>query len=555
MDVAIVNALIVDGSGGAPFLGGVLLRDDRIVGVAAAPLPANFATGAATRVDAREMVLAPGFIDAHGHSDLALMAAPEAVGKLSQGITTEIAGNCGLSAFPVTDANRDHVQDLYANYNIKIEWNSFAKYAKAVETCKPALNLGLLCGHNTLRGAVRGYGSGEASATEVAAMRQLLRSSLTEGALGLSTGLLYVPGMFAAREELVALLTELSEDFHSPHSATPHYTFRTPHSALRTSPCPLLPAPCSFPYATHLRSEGAALVEAIDEAIACCLAAGHKSLHISHLKTAGEANWGKLEAAFRRISQAREQGLAITADRYPYTTSLTQLSAFLPAPWDELDDVALTARLANPTASAELAAALAERPEAYWERLRLVSAGPQFALDRPGAKFADLARERGSTPVALCVAALQAGASVALAAREGMSEDNLRRILAEPWVCGGTDERALPADGSLGGGHPRGYGAMVRHLARLLPECGLGEAVRRLTALPAAIFGLSDRGRIAEGMAADLVLLDPAAVADRADFAAPFRLAEGVGRVWVNGVLSWDDGVPTGIRAGRVVHR
>lgn len=523
MDLAIFNALIADGSGETPFPGGIVIHNGRIVAVVKAPLPANFAADAATRLDAQTMVLAPGLIDAHGHSDLALLAAPEATGKLAQGITTEIAGNCGLSPFPITPANRDHLEELYRNYGIPLAWNDFTEYAATVNRHEPAINLGWLCGHNTLRAAVRGYGPGESTPAEVATMCTWLRSSLAQGALGLSTGLLYVPGKFATRAELVALLTELAK--------------------------------FARPYATHLRSEGATLLEALDEAIAGCHEAGQRQLHLSHLKTAGEANWGKLEAALLRISQARAQGLAVTADRYPYTTSLTQLSAFLPAPWDEFDDVALTAHLGTPAAVATLEAALAERPASSWERLRLVAAGPGLPLTRPGATFAELARDQACTPAALCVTVLRAGAAVALAAREGMSEENLCRILAEPWVCGGTDERALPADGSLGQGHPRGYGAMARHFRRLLPSCGLGETVRRLTALPAAIFNLRDRGCLAPGLAADLVLLVPEAIADHADFSHPFRTATGIAKVWVNGVCAWSNGASTSHRAGRVLGR
>lgn len=532
METAIVNALIVDGGGGVPFPGGVVLRHGRIVGVAAAPLPANFADGAAARVDAAGLALAPGFIDAHGHSDLALMAAPAAAGKLAQGITTEIAGNCGLSAFPVTEANRGHLQELYANYGIPLTWKGFAEYAQAVERGGPGINLGLLCGHNTLRGAVRGYGPGEASAAETAAMRVLLRSSLAEGALGLSTGLLYVPGKFAARDELVALLRELA-----------------------AAPAGTSVPPGPRPYATHLRSEGAALIEAIAEAVSCCREAGQAALHISHLKTAGEANWGKLDEVFSILAEARGQGLAVTADRYPYTTSLSQLSTYLPSPWDDLDDVSLTRRLAEPPSAAALEEALAARPAEYWARLRLVAAAPGVTLSTPGACFTELAAARGMTPAAFCVAVLRAGAAAALAAREGMSSDNLRRILAMPWVCGGTDERALPSDGSLGHGHPRGYGGMVRHLAWLIRECGLGEAVRRLSRQPAAIFGLTDRGRVAAGCAADLVLFDPDTLRDSADLAAPFRLAQGIHRTWVNGRLAWDQGVPTPSRSGKILRR
>lgn len=525
-ELAISDALVVDGTGAAPFQGGVRVRDGKIVAVAKAPLPANFANGA-EQIDAGGLALTPGFIDAHGHSDLSAMAAPEVTGKLSQGVTAEIAGNCGASPFPLTDVNREHLEEHYRHYGLKLEWSGFAGYAKALAKREPSINFGLLCGHNAVRGGVRGYGPGEASPTELAAMRKLLREALAEGALGMSSGLFYVPGKFADRKEMAAMLAELAA-----HPAA--------DGAAR-------------PYATHMRSEGEGLLEALDETIGACLDAGHRKLQVSHLKTAGEKNWGKLDATFLRISQARERGLEINADRYPYTASMTTLSAYLPSPWNDLDDTTLTAKLADQAAAAQLQADLEKLPTVTWERMRLISAGPGCKLSRPGAKIAELAKEMNRSPAEICVAALRAGSSTTMAAREGMCEENLKRILAQPWVCGGSDGRALPRDGSLGLGHPRAYGALVRHLKLILPEFGLGEAVRRLTSFPATIFNLAGRGRIAPGMAADLVLFDPNRLADRADFANPFLIAEGIDRVWVNGTLAWQDGQATGRRAGRVL--
>jgi len=534
MITAIINALIADGDGGPPVRGAVLLRNDRIAAVMRDPLPANFATGAEVTVDATGQVLAPGFIDAHGHSDLALLAAPEAIGKLAQGITTEIAGNCGLSPFPLSAHNRDHLQELYAGYGERLTWTTYGEYAQTVAQRQPGINLGLLCGHNSLRAAVRGYAPGEASPTELATMCQMLRASLDQGALGLSTGLLYVPGKFASHEELTTLLEELAKFA----TAAPAGTRALP-----------------LPYATHLRSEGSRLIEALDEAVSVCRASGQLRLHISHLKTAGASNWDKLDAVLQCLTQARHQGLAVTADRYPYTASLTQLSAMLPSPWDDLGDAELSSRLAEPTVAIALTQALAEKPSETWQRWRLVAAGPAFGPAPAGATIAELATARGIAPAAVCVAALGAGASQALVASEGMCEANLRRILAEPWVCGGTDERALPPDGRLGHGHPRGYGAIVKHLQWLLPDFGIGEAVRRLTSLPAGIFNLRHRGRIAPGHFADLVLFAPERLDAPADFAHPFRLAAGISRVWVNGVLSWQDGAATGRRGGCLYHR
>ncbi|MBQ6353276.1 MAG: amidohydrolase family protein, partial [Lentisphaeria bacterium] len=285
------NIWVAEGTEKAPFRATVLTDGGSIAAVAREKVAG---ISSADTIDGRGMILAPGFVDAHGHSDLSLLAAPEGYSKVTQGVTTEIAGNCGLSAYPLTELNREHLEHLYANYAQELDWNDYPSYRERLHAKRPALRLACLCGHNTLRAAVAGYDNSHLTEKQLAAMEQLLAAALDAGAKGLSTGLLYVPGKFADRHELVRLLRVVAA-----------------HGGV---------------YATHLRSEGNTLLEALAETLECAREAGVAKVQISHFKTAGRANWSKLGSAIRLIEDARRSGVAVTVDRYPYVESMTQLS-------------------------------------------------------------------------------------------------------------------------------------------------------------------------------------------------------------------------------------
>lgn len=485
------NIWVADGTGSEPFRATVLtegafiaaVERDKIAGISAADT-----------VDGRGLILAPGFIDAHGHSDLSLLAAPEAESKVTQGVTTEIAGNCGLSAFPLTALNREHLEKLYANYGQALEWTDILSYMARLRDRRPALRLACLCGHNTLRAAVAGYENAELSEKQLAEMEKLLARALADGALGLSTGLLYVPGKFADREELVRLLRVVAA-----------------HGGV---------------FATHLRSEGDRLLEALAETLEYARLAGVEKVQISHFKTAGKANWSKLAPAIRLIENARASGIAVTVDRYPYIESMTQLSVILPPPWDDLDDIEIQRRLRNMETRAALAAELRQsRPPDYWHRVRLAaSAAPEWR-NKCGALLDTL----GDDPAMIVTEILAADAPSACGAFRGMSEANLERIISLDYCMPGSDGNALPADGSFGTSHPRAFGAIAKFIRRRLDASGsIGGAVRRATALPAEVFALADRGRIEPGYAADLVLFDPETIDSAADFGSPCRTASGI---------------------------
>ncbi|MCK5845483.1 MAG: amidohydrolase family protein, partial [Victivallales bacterium] len=304
-DLIIKNARIADGRGGEPFMGAVVCRNGVITDVSRENRGSSDTAGLEV-VDADGLLLCPGFIDPHGHSDISILASPDAEGKLSQGITTEIFGNCGLSVFPVTKLNRDHLNELFRRYELPLTWNSLPEYAKLAAKARPAMNIATLCGHNTLRSSVMGYDARIADDREIREIGDALAKALGEGeggafehstlniqhgALGFSTGLLYSPGNSAAREELLALGAIVAES--------------------------------GGVWATHLRSEGDGLLEALDEFISIGAESGCRKLHVSHLKTAGEANWSKLDDALARISRAADDGIRITADRYPYVESMT----------------------------------------------------------------------------------------------------------------------------------------------------------------------------------------------------------------------------------------
>lgn len=514
-DQVILNALVYDGLGGEPIRRDVFLSDDRIRAV----LPPDEAPHTGFRsLDASGLSLAPGFIDVHAHSDLTLLAAPEAFGKISQGITTEISGNCGQSFFPVTDCNRAHLTKLAGNYGVKPGWSDFSSYVSAVTHAVPAVNFNFLSGHGALRSAVLGYEEKNAAGEDIAAMRQLLADSLKNGCPGLSTGLIYVPGKFASKEELRSVFGVL-RDF----------------DAL---------------YATHMRSEGDALLEALDEALDLA-ACGAGRLQISHLKTAHPHNWHKLSRVFEKIEDARNRGMRVTADRYPYTYGQTSLSVILPEPYGAMTDAAIQNALSASPAECERCRLILEK-ESYWNRILLSFTSLPEYRSLLGLDIASCAARTGFSCASFVMDVLRRDASRAQGAFGGLSPENMERIILKPWVCCGTDENARPADESLGRSHPRGFGSMPRFLNIVRRHLSLAEAIRKTTSLPASVFRLADRGVIRPGAFADLVLFDEENLADAADFAHPHVPASGIRCVWVNGIPAYVPG-ETIRRAGRFV--
>lgn len=497
MKVRFTNILLADGSGKAPFPGELLTSGNRIEEVGSAvPHHAENAV-----VDGGGLVLSPGWIDPHGHSDISLLAAPEATGKISQGITTEICGNCGLSAFPLNDQNRDHLQELYAQYAIRLDWSNGATYrAKLPEN---TLRLVPLCGHNTLRAAVAGYQTRKLSPAQLDTMCRILDAELSGGAAGLSSGLLYTPGCFADQQEIVRLLEVVAD-----------------HDKI---------------YALHLRSEGNQLLESLEETADAAETAGLKKLMISHFKTAGAANFHKLPDALAWFENTRPKGIQVWCDRYPWCESQTQLSVIIPEAFGILDDSAVKTELQNPARAAELLTLLRQSGR-KWDNVRLVWTQIRDLQPLAGQTLDKASGQLGTSPEELALRLLREDAPGCSAAFCGMSPENLQKILRLDFCCCGTDESARPADYRIGRSHPRGFGAMPRFF-RMLKHQGFatGEIVRRFTGLPAEIFQLHDRGRLEPGRLADLTLFDPERLDTPADFAHPHLTARGIAGVWIGG--------------------
>jgi N-acyl-D-amino-acid deacylase len=529
-DLILAGGTVIDGTRGAR-----PVRAD--VGVSRSRITAVCDLGAAEaveRIDATGCLVTPGFIDAHSHSDTYLLLEPDAPSKVAQGITTEVVGQCGGSGVPALDdicLASDWAGMVYPQLaggggrrrpcdEPGPTWRTVAEYRALWDQVRPAVNAKLYIGHNTLRKGVMGYAPRPADAGETARMIRNLEQALDEGASGLSTGLVYQPGKFALPGEVLALASA---------------------AAARGAG-----------YATHMRSEGDGLLEALDEVLDLARATGIRT-QISHLKTAHPRNWHKLDAALDRIERARASGLSVHADRYPYTFGATELDLVLPG-WASDGGPAVILRiLDDPEARARVVTEL-DAAETDWSG---VIVGGCYSLSSQaycGMSMADAARQRGETPGTTAVWLIREGRAKTGAFFGGMSEDNLRRIYRQPWVMVGSDASLRAPHGVLGADHPhpRAYGAMPRFFRMAVDE-GLmdaAEAIHRMTGLAAEAFGLADRGRVATGWCADLAVWDAAAFASAATYGTPHRFASGMRQVVVNGAITFDNGRFTGRRNG-----
>ena len=564
-DTLIRGGTVIDGTGAPVRLADVGVRGDCIAVVG------DLAAASATQVvDAAGLVVCPGFIDAHSHSDAFLLIEPDAPSKVSQGVTTEVVGQCGASAaplfgqgrmpsdwaaqvYPESRGRRSEVRDQRPEVRSQnpesgiqprtkneeprtplhppsstapgATWSTVAEYRQLLEQVRPAVNAVLLIGHNTLRAGVMGYEPRTATADEVRTMQRRLAQALAEGGSGLSTGLIYQPGCHASPEEVLALA----------QTAAAHGGF----------------------YATHMRSEGDRLLEALDEVLQLGRASGIR-LQISHLKTSHAKNWGKLDAVLERIETAQRQGMRVHADRYPYVAGGTDLDVVLPDWAADGGRAAVLARLADPAACKRIAAELDDsRPRDAWTGVMIGGTTHPDLHALRGQNVEAIADARGSTPGETIVWILQRDQLRTGAFFFGLSEANLRRIYAQPWVMVGSDASIRALQGPLAADHPhpRAYGTFPRFLRMVQDEelMPLPEAIRRLTSLPAEAFGLRGRGRIAPGAFADLAVFDPVAIRDCATFAVPHAFSSGVQQVWVNGRCCYDHGRFTGNRGGRVL--
>lgn len=524
LDYLIKGGMVIDGTGRSE---SVKVMDMGIHGDRIAVIGQGLDLQAEVIIDARGLCVSPGFIDSHTHSEFTLMADGRAQGKTAQGVTTEINGNCGLSAAPMFGEVWQKRYEQMKWAAIEEGWHSFEEFFHHLQQQGIAVNYATLVGHGNLRGSCLGYANRKPEDAEIKTMARMLRESLRAGAFGFSTGLTYSPGVYADTDEIAALGKEVMH--------------------------------MKSLYATHMRSEGDKLLESIDEAIAIAEAC-NAHLHISHLKTSGSQNWWKIDRMLDRLNQFYGQKKAVSCDRYPYAASSTDLDILLP-PWVfEGGDEAAVNRLINKRAVIRQEVLEEHIEENFWKEVLISGVHSDKNKWMQGMNLAVLAEKLSKEPVdvfldMLTIEKLRVGAIFF-----SMNEDNLRRILKLPYVVIGSDSSARSFDGMTAKSlpHPRGFGTFPRVLGRYVRQEGLltlCEAIHKMTGLTAGIFGLEKRGFIREGYFSDLTIFDKDTILDKADFTNPFLPPEGIHFVFVNGEPVVYKGVLQDRRPGRILKK
>lgn len=528
-DIVILNGHVVDGTGSPWYAADVGIRDGRIAAIgklAGAP--------AKQTVDAKGKIVAPGFIDMLGQSEITVLVEPTLPSKIFQGITTELTGEGG-SAAPLNDAIVTADKVDYDHFKITPDWRNYAQYFARVEKQGLGINMAHLVGATQVRRMVLGDEDKQPTAADLDRMKALVREAMEQGAFGVSTSLQYPPAPYAKTEELIALATEASK-----------------YGGI---------------YATHMRSEAGTVLEALDEAIRI----GREAkipVEIWHVKAAGKRNWGRMKEIVAKIEQARRDGIDITADTYGYTAWFNSFSAFIP-PWaHDGGDEKLIARLKDPATRERIKKDMLSPDDRAWDNEWQEIPGPEAvligAVQNPelqsiqGKTLADVAALWKTDPIDTIFDMLIKDHAFTYVAVFGMSEPDVALAVAQPWVAFNNDSQGTAPTGLLGQEHPhpRAYGTFPRILRKYVREdklLTLEDAIRKMTSLPAQKLRLADRGVLKAGMWADVVVFDPATITDKSTFAQPNQLAEGMDYVLVNGVPVIAGGKATNARPGKVL--
>ena len=542
LDIAIIDGLVVDGTGSPPFPGDLGIQGDRIAQLLrrdegrrkAEPAGGDADVSPDLRkalriIDAAGHVVAPGFIDMHSHADFTLLHCPEASSLVRQGITTVVTGQCGLTPAPLLPESRRQVTEYLGSSMAELpwdRWSSFADYLGFLIDQGIAINIAPLVGHGTLRMGIVGFDSRKPEPAELNRMQELVSQAMSAGAVGVSSGLIYPPGSYAATEELIAV--------SRPAAAAGGIYF------------------------SHIRGEGESLLDAIAEAIAVGRHA-EISVQISHLKAAGRANWGKVDDMLGLIDGALGEGVDVGADMYPYLAGSTFLHAMLPEWAQEGGKEAILRRLKEPSQRDKMTTSMKTEgffQFAEWDKVLIGSSPANPACS--GRYVADLAAESAKDPFtwvfdALLETELQMHMIIFI-----VSEDNVRTQLKHPAVMIGTDGSGLTAERDTGGEfpHPRSFGTCPRVLARYVREeklLSMEEAVHKMSGQAAERLHLGDRGVLKSGFKADVVVFHPEEILDKATYENPFQYPAGIPCVLVNGELVVDGGSQTDSRPGCVV--
>ena len=528
-DVLIVNGTVYAGDGGAPFQADIGISGDRIAAIG------ELTGTAAKTIDASGLAVAPGFINMLSWATESLIEDGRSQSDIRQGVTLEVMGE-GQSMGPMNEAMKEEAFQLSSDIKFDIEWTTLSEYLEYLEARGISSNVASFIGATTVRIHVLGYEDRPPTPEELVEMENLVDQAMRNGALGIGSSLIYAPAFYSTTEELIAL-----------NRVAARYDGR---------------------YISHIRSEGTQLLEAVEELITIAREAGIGA-EIYHLKAGGKDNWDKMEDVFAMVEAARAEGLDITADMYTYTAGATGLDAAMP-PWvQEGGHDAWVERLKDPVIRARVIDEM-KQPGDDWENLYYAAGSPdklillgfknQALKPLTGKTLAEVAAMRGTSPEDTIVDLVIEDDSRVGTAYFLMTEENIRKKIAQPWMAFGSDAGSLAPEGVFlkSNPHPRAYGTFARLLGKYVREEGvisLSEAIRRLTSFPAENLGLEGRGLLQEGYFADIAIFDPATISDRATFADPHQYATGVQHVIVNGVPVLLDGEHTGATPGRFVRK